>query len=296
MINPFVSVVVTTKNEEKNIEHCLSSIRRQTYPQDKIKIIVVDNNSSDKTKEIARKYTKRVFNKGPERSAQRNYGIRKAKGEYILFLDADMRLSPKVIGECVGKFIKSESYKVHKENKLSTLGTLDLQTQGLVGLYIPERILGDSFWCRVRDFERSFYNATVIDCVRFFPKSTLGKVGGFDESLTGPEDWDFDKRMRKSGKTDIITSSLYHNEVYFNLNNYLKGKDYYSRSIEKYKDKWGEDDPEIKKQLGLYYRYLGVFIEKEQWRKLVQHPFLALGMYILRFLVGLKYLLVIKHV
>jgi glycosyltransferase involved in cell wall biosynthesis len=56
----FVSVVITTKNEEKNIANCLESIKRQTYPQNRIEIIVVDNNSTDGTKEIARKYTKKV--------------------------------------------------------------------------------------------------------------------------------------------------------------------------------------------------------------------------------------------
>src|SRR3990170_6066514 len=176
---PLVSVVVTTKNEEKNIDHCLQSINKQSYPQDKIEIIVIDNNSTDKTKEIAGKYTKKVINKGPERSTQRNYGIAKAKGKYILFLDADMSLSEKVIQECVDKFIQ--------------------RNDNLVGLYIPERILGDSYWCKVRDFERRFYNGTVIDCVRFFPKKIWKKVGGFDKSLTGPEDWDYDKKIRKLG-------------------------------------------------------------------------------------------------
>ena len=68
-----VSVIVTTKNEEKNIENCLRSIKAQTYPQEKIEIIVVDNNSTDKTKEIGKRYTERVYNFGPERSAQRKF-------------------------------------------------------------------------------------------------------------------------------------------------------------------------------------------------------------------------------
>ncbi|MBU4481653.1 glycosyltransferase [Patescibacteria group bacterium] len=53
---PLVSVVITTKSEEKNIENCLKSILNQTYPRDKIEIIVVDNNSSDRTKEIVQTF------------------------------------------------------------------------------------------------------------------------------------------------------------------------------------------------------------------------------------------------
>ena len=58
MSNPLVSVVITTKNEEKHIGNCINSIINQTY--ENIEIIVVDNDSIDKTKEIAKTYTKKV--------------------------------------------------------------------------------------------------------------------------------------------------------------------------------------------------------------------------------------------
>ncbi|MEK9871049.1 MAG: glycosyltransferase, partial [Gammaproteobacteria bacterium] len=61
MTLPLISVVVTTKNEEKHIGNCLASIAAQDYPADRLEIIVVDNDSDDKTKEIARKYTDKVF-------------------------------------------------------------------------------------------------------------------------------------------------------------------------------------------------------------------------------------------
>ena len=98
-IFPLVSVIVTTKEEQQHLPDCLNSIQNQIYKN--IEIIVVDNNSIDKTKEIAKTYTDNVYNKGPERSAQRNYGIKKAKGKYIIYLDADMRLQPNLIEECV---------------------------------------------------------------------------------------------------------------------------------------------------------------------------------------------------
>ena len=91
-------MVVTTKNEEKNISKCLESVRGQTYPQEALEVIVVDNYSTDRTKEIAQKYADKVFEHGPERSAQRNFGIlKKSKGRYVMYLDADMRFSPEVV-------------------------------------------------------------------------------------------------------------------------------------------------------------------------------------------------------
>ena len=267
---PLVSVVITTKNEETNIANCIKSVKKQSFPPKKIEIIVVDNNSSDKTKRISKKYTKNVFNKGPERSAQRNYGIAKAKGKYILFLDSDMSLSKKVIQECVDKFTHNN--------------------ENLVGLYIPERILGDSYWCKVRDFERSFYNGTVIDGLRFIKKDVLVKIKGFDEQLYACEDWDLDKRLKREGITEIIENCLYHNESDFELKRYLIKKNYYSKNFQVYINKWGKDDPDVKKQFGWYYRFIGVFIEKGKWVELLRQPILTISMYYIRFLTGINFL------
>ncbi|MCK4781671.1 glycosyltransferase [Candidatus Parcubacteria bacterium] len=267
---PLVSVVITTKNEEKNIENCLKSILQQNYLYDKIEIIVVDNDSGDKTKEIAKRHTDKVFNKGPERSAQRNFGANKAQGKYYLYLDADMILSKNVVEECVDKLERDKD---------------------IIALYIPEIIIGDGFWPKVRCFERSFYNATVIDCVRFIRIKDFLIVQGFDESMSGPEDWDFDKKIRNRGKVDIAKSVIYHNEGEFNLRNYLKKKAYYIQSFDKYIAKWGKNDRDIKKQLGFYYRFFGIFIEDGKWKKLLARPILTLGMLALRFMVGVNYLL-----
>ncbi len=265
-----ISIIITTKNEEKNIENCIRSVLRQSYPQNKMEIIVVDNDSTDKTKEIAAKYTDKVFNKGPERSVQRNFGVEKSNGEYFLYLDADMILHENVVSSCVEKI---------KSNK------------DILALYIPEIVMGDKFWSKVRRFERGFYDGTIIDCARFIQKEIFQKVGGFDECLTGPEDWDLDKKLRNIGKIELIKSPIYHNEAEFDLKKYLNKKSYYARKFDTYIQKWGKNDPDIKKQFGFYYRFLGVFIEKGKWKKIIAHPILVFGMYFLRGLVGLSFLM-----
>src|SRR3990167_6053012 len=93
-----VSVIIATKNEEKNIKRLLESLKNQTLKDHEI--IVVDNYSKDKTRQIASHFTKKVFSKGPERSTQKNFGLRKAKGEYILFVDADMKLEKNLLNNC----------------------------------------------------------------------------------------------------------------------------------------------------------------------------------------------------
>jgi len=81
-----LSVTIICKNEEKNIEDCLKSVSWAD------EIIVVDSRSSDKTIEIAKRYTDRVFNREWEGYAsQRSFALKEAKNEWIFPLDADER-------------------------------------------------------------------------------------------------------------------------------------------------------------------------------------------------------------
>ncbi len=86
------SVIIITKNEEKNIEECIKTL--EGYDE----IIVVDDNSSDATAKIAKKLGAQVYEHSLEGdfAAQRNFGLQKAKGSWILFIDADERMSPQL--------------------------------------------------------------------------------------------------------------------------------------------------------------------------------------------------------
>lgn len=290
--DPLVTCVITTKNEEHNVPNIMKSIKAQTYKN--IETILVDNQSDDRTKQVARKLGAKVFDKAPERSAQRNFGmITKSKGKYVMFIDCDMIFSPNLVQEAV----------------------LEMEEGGHVALYIPEIVLGASFWSKVRRFERTFYDGTVIDCARMFKKSVFKKVKGFDLRMCGPEDWDIDKKMRKEGEVGLLKApekigrwsmrkfvekkgvnpnrhgvAIYHNEAEFNVKKYLEKKGYYATTFDIYIKKWGMNDPDLKKQLGLKYRFFGVFLERGKWLKLVAHPFLTLGMMYLRFMVGVKFI------
>ena len=162
----------------------------------------------------------------------------------------------------------------------------------MIALYIPEHIIGHGFWINVRDFERSFYNGTCIDAVRFVRKEKFLEVDGFDETIDfGADDWDFNKRIKEVGKIGIITAPLFHNEGKFSINNYLKKKGRYVKTLNKYIEKWGKDDPEIKKQLGIRYRLLVVFVEKGKWKKLLRHPLFTIALYSLRLGVAVAFVL-----
>src|SRR5579884_1050251 len=83
-----LAVVVITKNEERNIEACLDSVRWAH------EIIVVDACSIDRTVDLARRYTSKVFVRPwPGYGPQKNFGIDQATADWILVLDADERVS-----------------------------------------------------------------------------------------------------------------------------------------------------------------------------------------------------------
>ncbi|MDD5173432.1 MAG: glycosyltransferase family 2 protein [Candidatus Omnitrophica bacterium] len=89
-----ISVVVITKNEEHNIEDCLKSALSAD------EIIVVDDGSADRTVELAKKFTDKVFSRSMDNEGRhRNYAYSLAKNDWVLSLDADERISPLLMEE-----------------------------------------------------------------------------------------------------------------------------------------------------------------------------------------------------
>ena len=89
-----LSVVLVTLNEERNIDRCLGSVRWAD------EIVVVDSFSSDRTVELARKYTDRVYqHEYPGTSKQVERGINYATGDWIFVIDADEEMSEELAAE-----------------------------------------------------------------------------------------------------------------------------------------------------------------------------------------------------
>jgi len=255
---PLVSVIVPTKNSEPTIGACLKSIKQQTYKD--IEIIVVDNNSLDKTKKIVDDFKISLYNKGPERSAQRNFGALRSKGEYLLFIDSDMKLSNTVVVDCVNK-LKTKNLK-----------------RKLGGIIIPEESFGEGFWARCKALERSFYfGVDWIEAARFFPKSIFYEFKGYDEKQTGTEDFDLPQRIKaKLGQESIlrIRSLIYHNEGKLQLGYTLKKKYYYAKTAKTYA-KVKTNSEYFRKQSSILERYK-IFLSHPI--KLFKDPVLGLGM------------------
>lgn len=95
-----ITTIILTKDEEKNIVDCIESTMFSS------EIIVIDDNSNDRTQEIVKNFSKthpkiKLFLRelGTDFSAQRQFGIDKSKNDWILFLDADERITPDLATE-----------------------------------------------------------------------------------------------------------------------------------------------------------------------------------------------------
>ncbi|MDF5706164.1 MAG: glycosyltransferase [Nostoc sp. S4] len=113
---PMVSVVVPIYNGEADLPDLLDCLLSQTYPQDRVEYLLVDNNSSDRTLTLLKTaaenspITIRPLSENQIQSsyAARNNGIRKAVGEIIVFTDADCRPQPQWLNTLIQPFVNLE--------------------------------------------------------------------------------------------------------------------------------------------------------------------------------------------
>ena len=88
-MSPYISIIIPTLNEEDYILTLLKNLKHQTYKN--FEIIIADAFSKDKTREIAEKFKAKIVNGGTP-SIGRNNGASAARGEILIFFDADVEI------------------------------------------------------------------------------------------------------------------------------------------------------------------------------------------------------------
>ncbi len=184
-----ISIIVPTLNEEKYIEKCLKSLKKQNF-QGKYEIIVSDAYSSDKTVEIAKKYAdKIVFTKKRTSGSGRNNGAKYSQGKYLIFVDADTCLPPNYL---------TEAYAIFKKNEfVGFSGSFKFDETALKYKLI-------SFFTNIFFKRKSKEGLAILPgfnlCV---PKQVFQKIGGFEDVFV--EDAYFSEKLRKIGKTKYFS-------------------------------------------------------------------------------------------
>jgi glycosyltransferase involved in cell wall biosynthesis len=188
---PLVSIIIPTYNSQNTLKQCLESILRQTYK--KIEILVVDRHSKDATAQIAKQFRATVFLFEGERSEAKNYAAKRANGDFLLFIDSDMQLNPKIVEECVRECIESN----------------------VQAIIIPEENVSFGLISEMRETEKKLLSnlEALVEIPRFFVKDAFLKLGGFDEKLVCGEDFHFFQKFTAAGyKVRKISSKILHFE------------------------------------------------------------------------------------
>ncbi|MBQ0831319.1 glycosyltransferase [Marinobacter sp.] len=188
---PYCTIVVPAFNEEQYIEQCLIALKSQTYPKDNFEIIVIDNNSSDNTVEIARNYADHVkILPDGNVGAVRNYGFKNASGDIIIFIDSD----------CVtDKSWLERAIRMYSSAPDTVLG----------GIYAcrenPNWI--EKYWFLETGEDRVVENNLLGGCI-IISRKNFEHVGGFREEMSSGEDSALTKDLRHLGIEVEITPRL----------------------------------------------------------------------------------------
>lgn len=205
---PYVSILVPTFNEERFIAKSLEKLLSIDYPKGKYEVLVIDDGSTDRTYEIAKKYESknvRIFKKkNTGKASSMNFGIKRTRYEYVAVMDADSFLQRNALRQCMAYFDEEDVAAVTSHILVKKRVTLweKLQHAEYMIVSIMRKAQEHLNLISVTPGPLSVYN-----------KKILIKVGGFDEKNL-VEDVEIDWRLLKNGYKvkmafDAIVHSLY---------------------------------------------------------------------------------------
>jgi glycosyltransferase involved in cell wall biosynthesis len=227
---PRVSVIIPAYNSARYLLDAIDSVFAQTYKD--LEVIVIDDGSTDNTKEILEPYMDRIIflqqaNSGPSKA--RNLGIQRSSGEYLAFLDADDIWYPEKMERQIGMFLENPQYMLVHSNAL---------------VKAEDNSQPDKFWFdskkRVKSgkvFSDLLAECFIILSSVIIKRQCLDKTGIFDTNVEPWEGYDLWLRFAYSYQIGFISNPLFvrrlhsSNLFYSNLSREILG---YIKIMEKW--------------------------------------------------------------
>ena len=197
---PSVTVVVPVRNGELTIQPLLESLQRLDYDRKKVEVIVVDGNSTDKTREIVKKYpVKLIVEKRKGLNIARNTGIKCGNGEIVAFTDADCVVPSNWITKIVENF---------KDPKVSCVsGSAKALDNDFISQYADNSIVRlMPFFTKREELEKvkPFFRHPA-GCNMAFRRKVAEEVGYFDEKIQyGFDEVEFADRVCNAGYKMVL--------------------------------------------------------------------------------------------
>jgi len=215
-VYPEVTIGVCVRNSEISVADAIDSIMNQDYPHDRMKLVFVDDGSEDSTLSIIKNHIPKMgmssvvlHTSWKGVGSARNTVLANAEGEYILWVDGDMVLSPDFLSKLVEFMEKNPKAGIVKGRQALVSGGNALAT-----LEAYSRAAG-----RMVDYQsRKGKFKAVGTGGALYRMKAVEKVGEFDEKLKGyNEDWDIELRFRKAGWSLYSVDVTFHDYERFGL-------------------------------------------------------------------------------
>lgn len=203
---PFVSIVMPMRNEEHFLTQCLESIVKNDYPKDRFEILIVDGLSTDKSRSIVKEFTDRYKNirllNNPKRIrvTANNIGIREARGEIVISMDAHVWYASDYIRKCVELLQTTGAANVGGQQKAVGYNYV---TKAIAFATTTPFGIGDA---EFRYLKKEKWVDTVY--LGAWYKKTLTKVGFFNENWVRNGDYELNYRIRKIGGTILLSPKI----------------------------------------------------------------------------------------
>jgi cellulose synthase/poly-beta-1,6-N-acetylglucosamine synthase-like glycosyltransferase len=201
---PFISVVIPTRNEEENLPRLLLSLGKLEYPTNKLEVVIVDGNSTDRTVKIAKNFGAKVFyNPKILRGAGCQIGVDRAKGELVAFTDADCRVPKNWLKGLLNNLNEEKIVSVGGLNITPRDDSLFAKAAGRVILLLTRA--GARYGFTGGKARETFHNS---GCNVLYRKEAILSAGGFDPNLITCEDHELDFRLREKGYKLFFTPDV----------------------------------------------------------------------------------------
>jgi succinoglycan biosynthesis protein ExoA len=206
---PFVSVVIPVWNEERNITPLLQAIADQTYPLERLEILVCDGMSEDGTREAIDRFRREhvlpsirvVDNPRRKQESALNVGIGEASGEFVVRLDGRSRPPKDYVERCVDVLLRTGAENVGGVQ--AARGDSPTQTAIALAMTHPFGVGNAPF--RIGNYSGPA-ESVYLGCFR---RTLFDRIGLFDEETPViSEDSDINKRIRDAGGTVFMDSSI----------------------------------------------------------------------------------------
>jgi len=208
-MKPFVTVIIPCRNEQNFIGKCLDSVLKSDYDQERIEILIADGMSDDQTRSVLKTFSDkhkciRVFD-NPEKIVPTalNTGIRAARGEVVIRMDAHNIYPEDYISKCVEYLLKYE---------VDNVGGIWITMPGggtavarMIALALSHPFAVGNAYYRIGSKTPRYVDTVPFGCYR---RDVFDRIGLFDEELIRNQDDEFNLRLLKNGGKILLAPEI----------------------------------------------------------------------------------------